>query len=103
MAAEAMQKIREAEEKGAEMINGAYEEAREIIKRAEADSVATGKAMLDEANSLRTEKLAAAVATAEVDGTRLPDEQQVTSARDGEKSSLAADFVVERIVNHRWQ
>lgn len=96
MAAEAALKIREAEDKGIEMIRNAETQAREILDQAEKDSVLKRTTVLTEAKRLAAEQLELARTKAEEDSGRLSAER---GSALGDRIEKAVALVVERIVS----
>ncbi|MDR1704853.1 MAG: hypothetical protein LBS19_09265 [Clostridiales bacterium] len=76
MAAEAVLKIQEAEEKGGEMIKEAQAEAREILRKAEADGVFRKKTAIEEAEREGARIIAEAEADAGKENAKMEDKNK---------------------------
>ena len=102
MAAEAVLRIKEAEDAGSELIRRASEEARDILKKAESDGAAQKKAIIAEAERMKAELIEKAVQKAEADCAEFVEAGR--AERDGilrpqaEKLEKAAQIATERIV-----
>lgn len=103
MAAEAVLKVKEAEDQAKEIIRAANENARSMLSSAEKDAAKQNKAILDEAARGRLELIAASTEKAErdceslvADGIR---EREALLSPDQSKFKSAVQLIVERIVS----
>ncbi len=105
MAADAVVKIKEAEEKGAEIIRLANEQAKEIIQNASKDGLQKRLEIITQANMERIKIIEAAIKSANESCKPLIDEGNKAKGRikhpDPNALKKATDIVIERIVNAR--
>lgn len=103
LAADAVLKVKEAEDNGSEVIKRANEVSKDILKNAEADAQKKCKAILDEAYRMKAEIIEAASkkAAEECNGLILKgdEEKEKVLHPDKAKFDRASDLIVERIVN----
>lgn len=103
MAAEALLKVREAEEQGGELVRRANDEAKEMIRKAEADGLTRQKAIIAEANRMKAEMIEQAGRKAVQGCADLLSEGEAQRQRilnpDPQKFEQAVQIVIERIVN----
>jgi vacuolar-type H+-ATPase subunit H len=102
LAAEAVLKIREAEEKGGEMIKDAGAEAREILRKAEADGVLMKNGVAQEAEREKLRIISEAEATAAKESAKLEDKNKSElyemRTPSGQKLTDAVALVVKSVV-----
>lgn len=102
MAAEAVLKVSEAEERGGELLRQAGEEARDIVKQAEADGERKRKAIIEEALKTRDVAIKAAVDKAGREcaemAKRGDEEVQKLPSPGKARFDKAVSIIVERIV-----
>lgn len=103
MAAEAVQKVKQAEEQASEMVRKANDEARELIRKAEAAGLARQKAIIMEANRQKAEmieqaNLKAAQGCADLLREGEAQRQQILNP-EPQSFEQAVQIVIERIVN----
>lgn len=103
MAAEAVLKVKEAEEKGSELIRKSNEEAKEIIKRSGFDGEKKRKAIVNEACKTKEKIIEMAVNKAALECSELIKKGSEEKANilnpEKKKFERAVSLVVERIVN----
>ena len=103
MAAEALQKVSEAEKKGMQLIVKAGEDAKEIVQKAETEGERMRNQVVREAYLKKEEIIRAAGEKAALDCAELSRqadaEMENIHSPGGEKLERAADLIVERIVN----
>lgn len=103
MAAETIMKIKDAEDKAADLIHDAGDRAKEIVRNALQEGSAKKQQILDEALQMKKEMLKQAEAEAEAECAPLTKEgnAEVEKIRnpDGMKLDAAVNKIVERIVN----
>jgi V/A-type H+-transporting ATPase subunit G/H len=104
MAAEAVLKVREAEEKARETLSKSAEEAKEIINNAGSEGEKKRRAILDEAYESKKRVIETAVGKAGEECLKLSDDGEKAKAGilnpDKKKFKKAEDLVIERIVNY---
>lgn len=103
MAAEAVLKVKQAEEQGNEMVRKANDEAKELIRKAEADGLTRQKGIIAEANRMKEEMIAAANHKAVQGCADLLSEGEAQRQRilnpEPQRFEQAVQIVIERIVN----
>lgn len=103
MAAEAVLKVKQAEEQGNELVRKANEEAKELIRKAEADGLTRQKGIITEASRMKAEMIAAANQKAVQGCAGLLSEGEAQRQRilnpEPQRFEQAVQIVIERIVN----
>lgn len=103
MAAEAVLKVKKAEEKGSELVRRAGDEAKELIRKAETEGQNRRKAIIAEANRMKAEMIEQANQKAVRDCAELISEGERNRQRilnpDPLKLEQAVQIVIERVVN----
>lgn len=103
MAAEAVLKVKQAEEQASELVRKANDEAKELIRKAEADGLSRQKAVIMEANRQKAEmieqaNLRAVQGCADLLREGESQRQQILNP-EPQKFEQAVQIVIERIVN----
>lgn len=103
MAAEAILKVKQAEEQASELVRRANDEAKEQIRKAEADGLARQKEIILEANQMKAEMIEQANHKAVQGCADLLSEGEAQRQRilnpDPQKLEQAVQIVIERILN----
>ena len=103
MAAEAVLRIKAAEDRGSELIRQATEDAREIIRRATVDGIAKKNAMIAEAEIMKSETIRVSEQNARAKCSDFVNAGQVGKMGYLNPSDAtldkAAQMIAERIVN----
>jgi vacuolar-type H+-ATPase subunit H len=102
VAAEAVLKIREAEEKGGEMLRDAGAEAREILRKAEAEGVLKKNGAIQDAEREKLRIIADAEASAAKESAKLENKNKsdlyAMRTPSGRKLEDAVALVVKSVV-----
>lgn len=103
MAAETIMKIKDAEDKAADLIRDAGDRAKEIVRKAQQDGSAQKQRILDGALQMKQDILKQAEAEAEAECAPLAKEGNAEVGKiknpDGSKLDKAVKKIVERVVN----
>lgn len=104
MAAEAVYKIKEAEEKGTAIIRYANEKANEIIQNAVRDGAQRSEEIIEQAYQVKSEIIKASIKNAYESCMPMTEKSNREIAKiknpDGKKLEIAINAVIERIVKN---
>ena len=104
LAAEAVLRLKEAENDGSELIRQSSDEAREIVRKAEIDCAAKKKAIIAEAEKMKTAIIEATGKKAEAECSELVKAGRSEKERilnpDTAKLEAAVKMVTDKILAH---